>query len=140
MVSHRFYLKRSKRRRDDRVEDFDTSPVADLAFLLLIFFIVTSSFILRQGLFLSLPSKSAGAVKVDQKKLFQIIPENEYFVYQARKYSEDELKNEIQKKLKEINDLIVVIQMKADVKYDRLVSALSIAKSLGVKKISIKDV
>ena len=140
-MSHniRYFLRKARTRREVRQADFDSSAVADLAFLLLIFFIVTSSFILRQGLFLSLPSSKSSAVRVDAKKLFKVYPQKAGFKYKGKRYDRAQLAAELQKQKEKIKDLIMIIYMNEEVAYERLVDTMSLAKEQKIKKLSIKD-
>ena len=118
---------------------FDSSSIGDLAFLLLIFFIVTSSFILRQGIFLSLPSKSSGAIKLQENQIFEVYPENEGFVYEGKLIDRDSLKTFLSGQKEKQPDSVFVVYMKPDVLYDRLVDALSVASEVGMNRVSLKN-
>ncbi len=136
----RYYRRRTERRRAKREGlEFDTTPIADLSFNLLIFFIVTASFILRQGVFLSLPSSSAGVVRVDEKRIVDITPDNEAFMLGAERLGRDETIAVLKKKKAEDDEVIAVIHMKSGVRYERLVDALSVARESKILKISLKD-
>lgn len=130
-----------KKKMDNSIKGgfFEASSIGDLAFLLLIFFIVTSSFILRQGVFLSLPSESA-SVKIDEKNLFSVYPENEGYTVEGKYLDRKEFLEQIRKRRKNIPDTIMVIYMKPNVKYDRLVDTLSAAKEEKLTKISLKNI
>ncbi len=119
--------------------EMETSAIGDMAFLLLIFFIVTSSFLMRMGIFLSLPSDSGGAIKVEKKQLFEITPlGNGYLVDQNRVTGLEALELLRQKKESQ-NNLIYVVYMNPSLKYERLIDALSLAGKAGVQNISVKD-
>ena len=113
--------------------------MGDLAFLLLIFFIVTSSFILRQGIFLSLPSKSVGSKKIDKKNLINIYPTNRSFIVDGKELTRGNLIIKIKEKIKSNGRVIAIITMEPDVKYDRLVDALSVSKESGITQVSLKN-
>ncbi len=133
-------IKRKKKRLKEKSErQFDSSSIGDIAFLLLIFFIVTGSFILRQGIFLSLPSKTAGSIKIDQKAFFEVFPQNKNYLYEGRVITRKEFKKLLNSHKKNNKETILIIKMKRDVKYDRLVDALSVAKEVGGIKVSLKN-
>jgi len=134
-----YYLNKKKERRSNEGSDFDSSSVADLAFLLLIFFIVTSSFILRQGIFVSLPSDSASAQKVKENQLVDVYPTEKSFLVKNKSYTYNTLKTYLIKRNKNTKDLIAVVHMKNNIKYSRLTDSLSVIKEAEVKKYSIKD-
>ena len=126
-----------RRRREEK--DFDSSSIGDMAFLLLIFFIVTGSFMLRQGIFFSLPSKTAGAIKLDRKEIFEVFPQDEGFLYNGVVINRDEFKEKLA--LHKINspEGVLVIRMRKEVNYNRLVDTLSVAKETGLTRVSLKN-
>jgi len=135
-------MNRRKRLSDSRKEGsmIDSSSMGDMAFLLLIFFIVTSSFILRQGIFFSLPSPKSGSVKLFDNQIVEVFPENSGFTIKGNPISRDELILRL-KEQREINkESVVIIKMKDNVKYDRLVDTLSVAKESGIYRVSLKNV
>ncbi|RME93271.1 MAG: biopolymer transporter ExbD [Candidatus Hydrogenedentota bacterium] len=131
-------MKKRHLRTGMKVSEFDSSPMADLAFLLLIFFIVTSSFLLKQGIFMSLPS-TKGGISVPASRLLKIKPLVQNYEVEGMVLTDQELKAQMQQKLKQNPDFIAVIFMPRKLKYQRLMDTLSIAKEVGVKKISIQD-
>ncbi len=134
-----FYRKSRRRHLLGSGGEFEASSIADLAFLLLIFFIVTSSFILRQGVFLSLPAKKSSSIQVDAKQIVQLTPEASGFAVDGERMSREKTAELLTRKNREISELIVVIYMRPTVAYDRLVDALSVAKESGVRRLSLKD-
>jgi len=123
--------------RDERT--FDSSSIADMAFLLLIFFIVTSSFILRQGIFLTLPSKTAGAVMMKPDQVLEVVPENSGFIVDGRPMDRDAFKKRVTEHKEAQPKGVLIVRMKESVKYERLVDTLSVARETGLKRISLKD-
>lgn len=144
MQKRKFFITRlvSKVNSSNPVKEssFDSSSIADLAFLLLIFFIVTSSFILPQGLNMTLPSKSSKAIKVNPNKLIEIYPRKKDYFSQGKVLSKIELKELFKKRMEEQKEIIAKIHMPNQLPYKRLVDTINIAKSVGIKKISLKEV
>lgn len=126
-----------RRHREER--PFDSSSIGDMAFLLLIFFIVTGSFILRQGIFFSLPSKTAGSIKLAQKDIIEVYPRNQGFLLNGRVIDRSEFKDKLIAHKKISSEGVLIIKMKKDVKYDRLVDTLSVARESNVTKVSLKN-
>lgn len=120
-------------------KSFDSTAIGDLAFLLLIFFIVTASFILRQGIFFSLPSQNAGSIKIEKKQIIEIYPQNKGFQYKGDILDRDTFKQVVIKRKKDDPNTVLIIFMAPTVKYDRLVDALSIARETGITRVSLKN-
>ncbi len=138
-IIYKILRRREGRRnwRDSRT--FDSSAIADMAFLLLIFFIVTSSFIMRQGIFLTLPSKRSGAVMMKPERILEVVPENRGFTLKGRTVDRETFKKIVVEHGKKFPKGVMIVRMKEKVKYDRLVDTLSVARETGLNKISLKE-
>lgn len=130
-------MRRAKTRQMRKAGMFEASSIGDLAFLLLIYFIVTSSFMLRQGIFLSLPTKSAGSVKVEKNRLVHIYPQSQGFSWEGQPISRDKMLGFLKEKKNSTKDAIAIVHMQDDLPYDRLVDSLSVVHESGIKKISL---
>ncbi|MDA3899138.1 MAG: biopolymer transporter ExbD [Spirochaetes bacterium] len=124
-------------RREEK--SFEASSMGDIAFLLLIFFIVTSSFILRQGIFLTLPSPNAGSQKIEKELLIEVAPQANGYLYNGSLLSHDDFIDAVKERIKENSDSIALIYMNDTIKYSRLIDTLSLLQKNGVKKVSVKD-
>jgi biopolymer transport protein ExbD len=132
------YLRRLQKRREHG-GFFEASSIGDLAFLLLIYFIVTSSFLLRQGIFLSLPSPDSGKMRVKQEEIVVVEPRPQGYHWQGKPMERSELKAKLQKRQKQSKKTIAVVRMNRRLKYERLVDALSLAREAGITKVSVKE-
>ncbi len=119
--------------------NFESTSMGDIAFLLLIFFIVTGSFIVRQGIFFSLPSKSSGVQNVAMDTIMEVIPGKVDYSYEEKQYSGDQIADLMKKRFAANKELIVLFRMPSDVPYERLTDSLSIVREIGVKYVSVKD-
>ncbi len=136
-----YWLFRTNRQnqKQTRLIDFDTTPIADLSFNLLIFFIiVTASFIIRQGVFLSLPSLTAGTVKVEASQVIEIYPQDNGFIVNGKKLERNELLKYLALRKSQTKEAVAIIHMKPLIKYERLVDTLSAIRESGLSKISLK--
>ncbi len=131
-------MKRTVRRENNDLQ-FDTTAIADLSFNLLIFFIVTASFMLRQGIFLSLPSAGSASIKVEQRQIVDIYPETDGFTVEGEKKTRSALMTLLKSRKESVKEVIAVVHMKPELKYDRLVDSLSLVKESGIVKVSLKD-
>ncbi|HPB81445.1 MAG TPA: biopolymer transporter ExbD [Spirochaetota bacterium] len=131
---------RSKRMRFSRDEkSFESSAMGDLAFLLLIFFIVTSSFMIRQGIFFSLPSNTAGVVRLTDDQIMEVAPQNNGFLYRGMMVERAAFLKMMEQQMKADAKKVLIIAMGSTVKYDRLVDTLSVAKEAGIRRVSLKQ-
>jgi biopolymer transport protein ExbD len=125
--------------RGVEVKPFESTSIGDIAFLLLIFFIITSSFILKQGIFFSLPSKT-GSVKVEKENIIEVYPLNRGFQYNDRVMDRKEMKELLAEESRASSKKILLIKMGQDIRYERLVDTMSLARETGISKMSLKNV
>ena len=139
LLLRKILRRREIRARDTGPKSTDTFSVGDIAFLLLIFFIVTSSFILREGIFFSLPARNSATVRVDEDKLIEVEPRNDGFRYRGMLMGRDSMVDELKKLHKNDPERVLIIVMAWDVKYERLVDTLSVARETGIGRVSLKN-
>jgi biopolymer transport protein ExbD len=116
----------------------EATSMGDVAFLLLIFFIVTTSFILRQGVFFTLPSKDAGIQKIDEKNIVKIYPSKSGYKINEAEMNKETLLKQLKSKAASNDETVAVVFMPVKLEYGRLVETLSVIKDSGVKKVSVK--
>lgn len=106
------------------------SSMTDIVFLLLIFFMLTSSFITPSGLPVSLPTSKASTLEM-QKVSVTITKNLDYYV-NDKKVSKAMLEGELKSKLKG-NQGVVVLHIDESVPTQHLVHVAGIATALEAK-------
>ncbi|MBX7126580.1 MAG: biopolymer transporter ExbD [Cyclobacteriaceae bacterium] len=109
---------------------FSMASMTDLIFLLLIFFMLTSSFVTPSGLPVNLPTSKASVIEV-QKTSVTITSDLQYFV-NDKKVSRASLETELKNSLKG-PDGVVVLHIDASVPTGEMVYVGGIAASLKAK-------
>ncbi|MBL6449977.1 biopolymer transporter ExbD [Fulvivirga sp. 29W222] len=109
---------------------FSMSSMTDIIFLLLIFFMLTSSFITPSGLPVNLPTSKAATVEL-QKVSVTITKNLDYYV-NDKKVSKGMLEGELKSKLKG-NEGVVVLHIDESVPTQHLVNVAGIATALEAK-------
>ena len=118
-------------KRRNRVNaEFSMSSMTDVIFLLLIFFMLTSSFITPSGLPVSLPSSKSSNI-VMQKVSITITPDMRFYVNDTR-VTRDLIEVELAKALQR-KEGVVVLHVDKSVPVEYLVDVASIATSLNAK-------
>ncbi len=112
--------------------NFNMSSMTDLVFLLLVFFMLTSSFITPSGLPVSLPSSASSSIEV-QKVSVTVTRDLDYFV-DDKKISKSMLEGELKSKLGGPNGS-VVLHIDKDVPWEHGVYVAGIATSLEAKVV-----
>ncbi|PKL37537.1 MAG: hypothetical protein CVV44_14405 [Spirochaetae bacterium HGW-Spirochaetae-1] len=138
-IIYKILRRREVRRPRPEERSFDSTSIADMSFLLLIFFIVTGSFVIRQGIFMTLPAKNAGSVKMDAAKIVEVRPENNGFLVDNAVLDRKNFKALIMKHRRAYPDGVMVVRMGDSVKYHRLVDTLSVARESGLQRFSLKE-
>ncbi len=117
----------------------DATPMGDLSFLLFIFFIVTGSFILREGIYLSLPSKNAAPVHVSEDRVIEVWPRDEGFLFGGAMLTRIAFLNEMKSQAAKGSGKTLIVWMRDDVGYERMVDTLSVAREAGIGKVSLQN-
>lgn len=117
------------------------ASMGDIAFLLLVFFLVTTSFDMDQGLNMILPGMGEG-VKVKRKNIVKVIVDASGGVtlmgegIGSMPVPLNQLKSTINSMYAQNKNLIVTIQTSGDCKYQGMISVLNEIKKTPVDKIS----
>jgi biopolymer transport protein ExbD len=111
---------------------FNMASMTDLIFLLLVFFMLTSSFVTPSGLPVNLPSSSASTIEV-QKVSVTVTKNLEYFVNE-KKISKAMLEGELKSQLGGANGS-VVLHIDKEVPWEHGVYVAGIATSLEAKVV-----
>jgi len=109
---------------------FSMSSMTDIIFLLLIFFMLTSTFITPSGLPVNLPSSKSSNI-VMQRVSVTITPDNKFYVNDQR-VTKDLIEMELAKALQG-KEGVVVLHIDKSVPVEYLVDVASIATSLKAK-------
>ena len=113
----------------------DLSPLIDVVFLLLIFFMVSTTFKNDSGLDLTLPG-SSGKGSVKSETLVVLIDKQEKFHIEDATVELSDLETRIREQLENSEEKIVVLKVDADVKHSVLIRAMDAAKQAGARSIT----
>ena len=113
--------------------------MSDIAFLLLIFFLVTTIFALEQGIPLVLPGKTSTNVKVKREGILVIETHaNGAIVVEKDIVQITDLKRLIERKIAENEKLIVVVESHPDSDYGLMIDILDELRLANARRISLK--
>lgn len=121
------------KRRTKANAEFSMSSLTDIVFLLLIFFMLTSSFVTPNALKLLLP-KSSSPTLSKQTVTVSISSDLEYYV-NTRKVSFERLPSAIRAELKGEDGETIVVAADKSIRLDDLVKVMNIGKKLNAKVI-----
>ena len=125
--------RRSKRQDEDEV---NLTPMLDVVFILLIFFIVTASFVKESGIDINRPA-AATAVRKERGNILVAITSTGQIWIDRRQVDVRAVRANIERLHAENPQVAVVIQADRDSKTGLLVEVMDAAKLAGVENVSI---
>jgi len=114
----------------------DLTPMADMVFLLLIFFMLSSSFLVEPGINLKLPKTKTAEIQTENKIIISIKESGEIFL-NNREIKIDELEYELRTLLPLQKDKVVIIRADKESRHGLVVKVLDKAKIAGAEKLAI---
>ncbi len=131
-----------KRKKKEPLGELRMDSTADVAFLLLIFFIVTTIFAAEQGLTLVLPGKQKDdteVVKVRESNIATlfVLPDNS-ITLNNKPIVVNHIQQAIEDRLMANNKLVVVLKIHPDADYGRMVACLDELRLAHANKVSLK--
>jgi len=145
---------RDARMRKESI-DIDMNPMVDLAFLLLTFFMLTTTFARPQAMELLMPAKpKPGALEKEQpvkesKTLSIVLSENDKIfwykgitepIIEETDYSEKGIHTVLEDYKTSVDGLVVLIKPLESSNYKNLVDILDEMKTLGIQRYAITDI
>ena len=134
------------RKRKGKAE-IPTASMSDIAFLLIVFFMATTKFDVKEGIKIVLPaaapegSQQAETIQLGEDKMtrLQIEADGTIAVNKEapREIENHELGNIIMKKLQENNDMIFKVITDRDAEYSQMIRVVDRLKSQRAEKISL---
>ncbi|MBU1152649.1 biopolymer transporter ExbD [bacterium] len=114
----------------------DMAPLIDVVFLLLIFFLLTSSFVLQPGIKVKLPKAKTTEISKEEEVYITIDKDN--FLYLNEKLiPEEELNKRLLRLASEDPNKLVIVKADQDVRHGRVVGVLDQIKRSGLSKLAI---
>src|SRR5690554_7121453 len=127
------------KRQGDREISLDLTPLIDVVFLLLIFFMVTTSFTDRTQLSIDLP-EAHGEIQLQQPETLEVLinAKGEYHVNGQRLINDNfaTLKSAISQQLEEFSSAIFIVTADGNAPHKAVVTAMDVAGQLGITHLS----
>lgn len=130
------------RLRDRSRHDYtvDITPVVDIVFILLIFFMVSTSFNVASGLKLELPTSHSQQQVNEKKELVVSITAKGQFYVQDEAVSDSDLRKRILNTTRGDPNMRVVLRADGRTEHRYVVRALDVLRGLGMGKVAIATV
>ena len=127
---------RRRRYRRKAESEVNLTPMLDVVFIMLIFFIVTASFVKESGIEISRPG-AATAVRKEKGNILIAISANDQIWMNRRQVDPRALRANIERMHAENPQGSVIIQADKAAKTGLLVQVMDAARSVGVKSVSL---
>jgi biopolymer transport protein ExbD len=120
---------------DNKVQQIDLSPLLDVVFILLIFFIVTTVFVKETGVDVKKP-QAMSASDLERKSILIAITEDGQVIYAGQDIGVAGVRH-IVTQLLEQQSMPVILQVDENVKTKTLVSVMDEAKMAGATSVNL---
>lgn len=117
-------------------EDINISPLIDMVFILLIFFIVTTVFVEETGVEVTKP-QAASQTQLEKNSILIAITSNNNVVYGGREIGVNGVRGMVQRLLQDNSSMPVIIQADENVPTRILVRVIDEAKLAGANSVNI---
>jgi biopolymer transport protein ExbD len=115
----------------------EVTPLVDVIFLLLIFFLLTATYVKNPNLDISLPSASINQVTSHKKEIGIAIKTDGELRYENEEVSMDRLAGILAAEYAENQEAIVIIRADKHSEHGRVVEVMDLAKKVGFAKLAI---
>jgi biopolymer transport protein ExbD len=112
------------------------TSLIDVIFMLLLFFMITSTFLEQPGIKLELPAAKASAQGEPQEYVLTLDKKGELFL-NRRPVTMDGLEAEIRAALPKMKDAALVLKADQEITHGLVVHVMDLARRAGVKKLII---
>jgi biopolymer transport protein ExbD len=113
------------------------TPLIDIVFLLLIFFMLTSHFHVASGLPIRLPKIAQKAYDSDRHKIILVIDRNGRIYFKGKKIDLEKLDSKLRSIVEKDGLVHLLLEADREVKHGRVVQIMDLAKKAGVSSIII---
>ncbi|WP_438862759.1 ExbD/TolR family protein [Neptunicella sp.] len=125
-----------KHRAEEEEATIDMTPMLDVVFIMLIFFIVTTSFVKEAGIEVNKP-KAQQATKQKSANIFIAINENGDIWMDKREVDVERVRANLERMLAEQPTDVVILQADVKTKHGDVVEVMDQIKAAGIDRISV---
>ena len=115
---------------------FETAAMTDIVFLLLIFFLLSSSFIVQTGIKVDLPAATSPQPQ-DSARIVLSVTQDETVFVNEKKVRWSEIQSELETLLEVSDDKLVVVRGDRQLSLGKTVEVMDIARRSGAVRLAI---
>ena len=117
--------------------DINLTPLVDIVFILLIFFLITSTFVQSPGIDVNLPKAKSASETTQSQSIVITVDEDGQLIYQGEITDIGALSDTLSKLYKESPGHQIVIQADETTHHGAVVEAMDPAREAGFRKLGI---
>lgn len=117
-------------------KSLDLAPLIDVVFLLLVFFMLTSAFIVQESIDLNLP-QAESAQTVEEAPVIVSIQADGTIAVGSEPVNVDKLAGLLKQKIKDINEPRVTLRTDSKVEVQQMVTVMDKIREAGIRNISL---
>ncbi len=108
-----------------------------MVLLLLIFFMISTTFVTTPGIKVKLPRSTTSQAETKEQDLVVVITEEGQLYFDNKRVSLDRLRFGLEEKLSGNKDRLLIVKADKESKHGRVVEVMDLAKKLGISRIAI---
>ncbi|RLA96534.1 MAG: biopolymer transporter ExbD [Deltaproteobacteria bacterium] len=124
-------------RNDEGDTRIDLTPLVDTVFLLLIFFMLSSAFVITPGIKVELPKAAYERVFREKKEIRVSITRKNRIYVDRKRVNLKELEKIFRERAKKAPQTMVIIRADSRALHGKVVEVMDLAKSAGLSKLAI---
>ena len=128
------------KRKSSKTSEMSLASMSDIAFLLIIFFMISSAFIIKDGIRLVLPDLQKQPVLVSKNSIIRVSIKKNNDVFINDIIILDENIITMIKDMQKADEKYVLLEVDKKVSYKRTIKVLDYIRTCNIKKISIKAI
>jgi len=117
--------------------EVNLTPLVDIVFILLIFFLITSTFVQNPGIEVELPKASAATADVQSNNIILAITRNGQVIHEGQTMSSEELKSRLEEHYTNTPKQLIVIQADSTAHHGKVVEVMDMAQAAGFHRLAI---
>lgn len=126
-----------RERRSRGIMALEVTPLVDIVFLLLIFFLLTATYVKNPNLDINLPKASINQVTSHKRDITIAIRKDGELRYENQEVAPEKLEGILRAEFAEDQESIVVIRADEGTRHGRVVEVMDLAKRVGFAKLAI---
>lgn len=115
----------------------EITPLVDIVFLLLIFFLLTATYVKNPHLDINLPKASIKEISSHKKDIEIVIRNSGELRYDNKEVSIEQLDGILRAEYSQNDDTIIVVRADKDSRHGKVVDVMDLAKRIGFNKLAI---